>query len=104
MKKALEMALTGDPVPAEEALRLGMVNRVYSPEELPEQALAWARRLARGPVKSMGIARKTFYEAQQLNLRDTLDLESRRQARLMTQPNFVNAVLAFLRKKKPTFD
>jgi 2-(1,2-epoxy-1,2-dihydrophenyl)acetyl-CoA isomerase len=103
MKKAMEMALTAEPVPAEEALRLGLVTRVHPPEELPGEAMAWARRLARGPVRSMALARKTFFDSQQMNLRDALETECRRQARLMTQPNFINAVQAFMQKKKPTF-
>ena len=60
-------------------------------------------RLAQGPVKTMGIAKKTMYEAQQMDFQDTLDMECRRQARRMTQPDFINAVTAFLAKKKPTF-
>jgi 2-(1,2-epoxy-1,2-dihydrophenyl)acetyl-CoA isomerase len=103
LKKALEMALTGDPVPAEEALRLNMVNRVYPPEELQEKTQEWARKLADGPVKSMGVAKKTLYEAYLMSSDQALDMESRRQARLLTQPDFVNAVLAFFEKKKPTF-
>ena len=103
LKKALEMAFTGDPVHAEEALRLNMVNRVYPPEELKEKTLEWAHKLARGPVKSMGIAKKTFYESYLMNSDQALDMESRRQARLMTQSDFVNAVVAFHQKKEPIF-
>jgi len=103
MKKAMELALTGDPVSAEEALELRLVNRIYPPEELMEQARRWAHRLAEGPVKSMGVIKKTMYEAQQMDFEAVLDMESRRQARLMTKPNFPNAVMAFLQKKKPTF-
>ncbi len=103
MKKAMEMALTGDPVSAEEALALNMINRVYPPEELMEQTRQWARRLAEGPVKTMGVAKKTLHDAQQMNFEAVLDMESGRQARLMTKPDFTNAVAAFLQKKKPTF-
>ena len=103
LKKALEMVFTGDPVHAEEALRLNLVNRVYPAEELMDRTREWARKLARGPVRSMGIAKKTFYEAFLMNSDQALDMESRRQARLMTQPDFMNAVLAFYQKKKPTF-
>ena len=70
---------------------------------LLEKTLEWARRLAKGPVKSMGIAKRTFYEAFLMNSDQALDMEARRQARLMTQPDFVNAVLAFHQKKEPTF-
>jgi 2-(1,2-epoxy-1,2-dihydrophenyl)acetyl-CoA isomerase len=80
-----------------------MVNRVYPPEELMEKALEWARKLAKGPVRSMGIAKKTFYESYLMNSDQALDMESRRQARLMTQSDFADAVLAFFEKKEPTF-
>ena len=103
LKKAMEMIFTGDPVLAEEALRLNMVNRVYTPEELMGKTGEWARKLAAGPVKSMGIAKRTVYEAYLMNSDQALDMESRRQARLLTQPDFANAVLSFYQKKKPTF-
>ncbi len=102
LKKAMEMIFTGDPVPAEEALRLTMVNRIYPYGELMEKTRQWARRLADGQVGSMGVAKKTVYEAYLLNQEQALDLENRRQARLLTQPDFANAVLAFLEKKKST--
>jgi 2-(1,2-epoxy-1,2-dihydrophenyl)acetyl-CoA isomerase len=103
IKKALEMAFTGDPVNAEEALGLKMVNAIFPPEALLDKALEFARRLARGPVKTMGIAKQTFHEAHTLHYEEVLDMECRRQARLMTKPDFFNAVMAFLQKKKPTF-
>ncbi len=103
LKKAMEMAFTGDPVSAEEALRLNLVNRIYPPERLMEEAMNWARKLAQGPVKTMGIAKRMFYEAQLMTYDQALDMESRRQARLMTKPDFFNAVAAFFQKQKPTF-
>ncbi len=103
LKKALEMIFTGDSVYAEEALRLNMVNRVYPVEELEEKTLEWARKLAAGPVRSMGVAKKVVYDAYLLSSEEALDLESREQARLLTQPDFANAVLSFLQKKKPTY-
>lgn len=103
LKKAMEMIFTGDPVPAEEALRLNMVNRVYPHEELMDRTREWARKLADGPVRSMGIAKKTVYEAYLMSQDQALDVENRRQARLLTNPDFENAVLAFFQKKKPTY-
>jgi len=103
MKKAMEMILTGAPVPAEEALRLGMINRVCPADGLLDASLEMARSLARGPVKAMGVAKRTVHEAWESDLHATLDTECRRQARLMTQPDFVNAVRAFFRKERPTF-
>jgi len=103
VKKALEMFFTGEPVSAEEALRLGMINRVCPGEQLMEEAARLARRLAQGPVKVMGTTKRSVYEAQTMAFEDALDMESRRQGRLLTQPDYVNAVRAFFRKQKPTF-
>lgn len=103
IKKAMEMILTGDPVSAEEALALGMVNRVFPPEHLPDETRKLALRLAAGPVRTMGLAKRTVYESQRTSKEAALDLECRRQARLMTQPDFIEAVQAFLAKRKPTF-
>ncbi len=103
MKKALEMALTGEPVSAQEALELRMINRVYPPETLMEETRSLALRLAQGPVRTMGLIKKTFYEAHLMSYEQVLEMESRRQARLMTTHDFLNAVTAFFQKKKPTF-
>jgi enoyl-CoA hydratase len=49
--RALELLLTGEPVDAAEALRIGLVNRVVKPEALLDEARALARRIAsNGPV------------------------------------------------------
>jgi len=103
VKKAMEMFLTGDPVTAEEALRLGMITRVCPADQLMEEAGKLARKLALGPVKAMGVIKRSLYEAQTMDFKETLDMECRRQARLMTQPDYINAVRAFFQKKKPTF-
>ena len=80
-----------------------MVNRVYTPEELMDKTAEWARKLADGPVKSMGIAKRMVYEAYLMNSDQALDMEGRKQARLMAQPDFFNAVLAFYQKKTHLF-
>jgi 2-(1,2-epoxy-1,2-dihydrophenyl)acetyl-CoA isomerase len=68
-----------------------------------DKTAEWARKLADGPVKSMGIAKRMVYEAYLMNSDQALDMEGRKQARLLTQPDFFNAVLAFYQKKKPTY-
>ena len=56
--KALEMNLTGDPVPADEAYEFGLVNRVVNDHELIDTALAWARKLAgQAPLSVQNIKR-----------------------------------------------
>jgi len=103
VKKAMEMILTGEPVSAEKALEWNMVNHLYPPEELMDQARQWALKLSQGPTKTLGMAKRTVYEAQYMDYRQVLAMEGRRQARLMTKPDFFNAVTAFFEKKKPSF-
>src|SRR5271168_5102031 len=55
--RAKELILTGRQVPADEALAIGLVNRVVPPDEVLEAALAWATELAAGPVLAHGLAK-----------------------------------------------
>jgi 2-(1,2-epoxy-1,2-dihydrophenyl)acetyl-CoA isomerase len=56
-QKAKELFFFGDDVPAEEALRIGLVNRVVPRAELPAALAEWAGRLAAGPTKAIGFAK-----------------------------------------------
>src|SRR5436190_10515921 len=60
--KAIEMTLLGEPVDAEEALRLGLVNEVVDLAELDAAVDRWARRLADGPSASMALTKHAVYE------------------------------------------
>jgi len=55
--KAIEMALLGEPVEADEALRLGLVTRVAEPSELDQVVEELAQRLAAGPTAAIGLSK-----------------------------------------------
>jgi crotonobetainyl-CoA hydratase len=63
VKLALQMALTGDPVPASTALRWGLVNDVVSAEEVVPRAIELARRIAANAPLSVQYTKKTLYQA-----------------------------------------
>ena len=56
-QKAKELFFFGDDLPASDAERLGLVNRVVPRRELPDEVARWAERLAVGPTKAIGLAK-----------------------------------------------
>jgi len=61
------MTLLGEPIDAEEALRLGLVNEVVDSAELDEAVERWARRLAEGPTASMALTKDAVYQGWSLD-------------------------------------
>ena len=74
--KALELLLTGDFIDAQEALRIGLVNRVYPDERLMEETLNFARRLADGPSLVIQMIKRATYQSSRVDLRTALDMIS----------------------------
>ncbi len=87
MGRALELILTGRPVEAEEAHRIGLVNEVVEPGKHLERALELAERIAAFPQETMLADRRGAIEGFGLPLADGLDLERRSAARSSTSPS-----------------
>jgi enoyl-CoA hydratase len=73
--RAKDLILTGRQVPADEALRMGLVDEVVAPDELHPRALALAGELARGAVVAQGLAKRAIDQGLQGPLAAGLDLE-----------------------------
>ena len=73
--RAKEMIFTGRQVRAEEALAIGLVNRVVAPDFVLEAALAWAAELARGPLAAHGLAKAAVDRGLDGRLADGLAIE-----------------------------
>ena len=101
--KALELALLGDRMSAEDALAAGLVTRVVDDAQVAAEARALARRLAAGPTVAIGFIRKQVAMALNQTLDETLGTERENQSRAGRTADFKEAVAAFADKRKPIF-
>ena len=101
--KALELLLTGDVINPEEALKLGIVNRVVPHEDLMDEALKLAVKIAEKPPLAVRMVKRAVYQAQNSSLRSHLDYISSQLALLSETEDHVKAAKAFLEKSKPVF-
>ena len=99
--KALEMILTGMRVPAAEALRIGLVERVVPVAELPSAAQALARRIADKAPIALRYAKEAVVGGLGLPLQDGIRLENDLATLLRTTEDRVEGAKAFVEKRKP---
>lgn len=102
--KALEMALLGEKMSADEARDAGLVARVVDDEALMDEARAIARRLAAGPTLAIGMIRKQVAAALTATFTETLAIERVNQSRAGFTADFREAVQAFAQKRPPVFE
>lgn len=101
--QAMEMALLGDRISADDAKAMGLINRVVDDLVVLEEARTLALRLARGPTVAIGMIRKQVAAALNHTLDETLDAERRNQSEAGRSQDFREAVAAFGEKRKPIF-
>jgi len=101
--RALEMALLGEKMGAEEARTAGLVTRVVEDGEVLAQAQAIATKLANGPTVAIGMIRKQVAAALTQQLDETLVTERANQSRAGFTADFKEAVAAFAAKRAPLF-
>ena len=101
--KAAEMALTGDPIDAQEALACGLVSKVVPDAELMEEARALALRIAANPPHAVRMTKRLLWEGRRTDLPSLLEMAAVMQATAHTTEDHAEAVDAFLEKRKPTF-
>ena len=101
--KARELYLTADVIDADEAARLGIVNRVVADDALQAETMALARRLADGPRVALGYIKRNLFAAETEDFQTVLDLEAEHQARCAFTEDHKEAVAAFVEKRRPVF-
>jgi len=103
LRKAKELALLADTIDAAEALRLGLVNAVVPAEDLEEEAMRLARRLAAGPTAAYGQIRALLTDSIGRDLDGQLEAERAAFKSLTRTGDFREGVAAFLEKRPAHF-
>lgn len=101
--KALEMLFTGEGVSAQEALRIGLANRVWPDSELQGRARAFALTLAGMPADVLARHKRAIYQTMDGSFETTADLERRFQLENFRSMASTEGITAFLEKRPPEF-
>lgn len=101
--RAMEIACSGDKIPARQCLEWGMTNRVAPDEQLMEQALAWANALAEKAPIALGITKAGLQYAQDHELGEAIDREADLQVKAFASDDLKEGVTAFMSKRKAVF-
>lgn len=100
---AKELVLVAEPIGAEEAARIGLVNRVFEPEALVEAAIAAGEAVAaRGPVATR-LAKEIMQQGQDADVRTAHALEQRAFGLAFASEDRVEGTTAFVEKRDPAF-
>lgn len=101
--RALELIFTGDFIDADEAHRIGLFNRVVPHETLGQATMGLARQLADGPKWALGETKACVYRIETLSMDESLRIEETAKLESLRRPDYKNAVMAFVDKKKMKF-
>ncbi|TXL69485.1 crotonase/enoyl-CoA hydratase family protein [Vineibacter terrae] len=99
-----EMAFTGDPVDAEEALRIGLVSRVVPPEALMDEARRLAGRIARNAPQALRMTKRLLREGRHQRIDSHLEMTAALMSLCHTTDDNREGMLAALHKRPPRFE
>lgn len=101
--RAAELALTGEAIDAQEALRIGLVSRVVEPAQLLQEALALAARMAANPPQVLRWTKQLLLQARTGTLSEALEAAAHFQGQAHHTADHAEAVASFFEKRPPVF-
>lgn len=101
--RGMEMALTGDMVEAEEAVHMGLVNRILTSENFRAQVSAYANRLAKNAPLALATIKASMHDALGTGLGDVLTAEMAEQRKLLQSEDVKEGIRAFREKRDPVY-
>jgi 2-(1,2-epoxy-1,2-dihydrophenyl)acetyl-CoA isomerase len=101
--KAAEMFYTGEMIDAKTALQLGLVNRLFSAEQLEAEAKTFAKNLVHGPRMASRALKQVLFGNQRAELVRALEYEVEEQMKCFASDDCAEGLRAFFEKRKPNF-
>ena len=102
--RALELLYLGQPITAERAEQIGLVNKVVKREDLEKEAMDLATKLAAGPTFAMGMTKVQVYNEWTMALPAAIEAEAQAQTICMLTDEFAEGYRAFKEKRPPNFE
>jgi len=101
--KAAELLLMGRPIDAQEAYRIGLVNKVVPQEQVMPVAKEWAEAICQAGPLAVRAAKEAMIKGSSMPLEDGLQLESSLFNRIMDTEDYAEGIAAFNEKRKPVY-
>ena len=103
LARAKELIMIGDRIPASEALRIGLINRVVPMQKLKEETKSFAQKLVDGPPIALKFAKHALNFGTQVPLDIGFKVEAEAFGMVSTTKDLMEGVSAFIEKRKPEF-
>lgn len=101
--RGLEFMFTGDFLESEEALRIGVLNKLVAGDKLEAATMEMAKKIASNPPLAVQMSKKLAYKALETDLETALDFAATCQALALSSEDHREGVNAFMEKRDPTF-
>jgi enoyl-CoA hydratase/carnithine racemase len=98
------MLLTGDMISAEDAYRVGLVNRVVEPGTAREEALKLARKIAAKSTAVVKLGKEAFYRQLEMGIADAYEHATEVMVNNMMARDAKEGISAFVEKRQPTWE
>ncbi len=103
MRRAMELSMLAERLPAEQALEWGMISRVYDDETLMDEAMTLATDLSNGPTVTLSLIRKAYWQSPENTYEQQLHVERVLQREAGLTKDSAEGVKAFIEKRPANF-
>ena len=103
MQRATALMMSAEPIVASEALKMGMIYKIFSNDDFESSSLDFVSKLSQMPTKGLGLTKRLLNSSYSNNLEEQLEMEKQCQEIAGKTNDFDEGVQAFLNKRKPNF-